>query len=383
MALKTKVLIVGAGPAGAACAISLQKAGVDCLLVDRQSFPRVKLCAGLFTQKSQRCLLELLGQNAYRECMDACLMSHENEFSIYKGQTCLVTTRLDPPITLINRPKFDAWLVNHYVSLGGKFCNGLELTDLNGQAKTAVFRECEVEYEYLIAADGANSTMERILAKQYPELFHRKAKSALSLEINVDRADVDVTGVNIHLDIISNSYAWTFAKGEKVCMGLVKQSDDTTDANETMRRFMNDLKVRNQQKYPLQGAMIPVGTYMTRPAFRDNIIFVGDAAGFVEPLTDEGIYYALQSGSDAAKAFNSNAKPVDCYLKQTKRLKRMIDIGQFYQRLLEKPWAVNLLYKHAHKHPGFVAYFYETRIEQGCMDSFWKIVLHYKQNKKR
>ena len=383
MALKTKVLIVGAGPAGAACAISLQKAGVDCLLVDRQSFPRVKLCAGLFTQKSQRCLLELLGQNAFRECMDACLMSHENEFSIYKGQTCLVTTHLDPPITLINRPKFDAWLVNHYISLGGKFCDSQELTDLDEESKVAVFRERKVEYEYLIAADGANSTVERILAKQYPELFRRKAKSALSLEINVDRADVDVTGVNIHLDIIPNSYAWTFAKGEKVCMGLVKQPDDTTDANETMRRFMNDLKVRNQQKYPLQGAMIPVGTYMTRPAFRDHIMFVGDAAGFVEPLTDEGIYYALQSGYAAAKAFAANGKPVDCYLKQTERLTRMIDIGQFYQRLLEKPWAVNLLYKHAHKHPGFVAYFYETRIEQGCMDSFWKIVLHYKQNKKR
>ncbi len=42
----TDVLIVGGGPAGASCAWSLQRQGVDCLILDRQSFPRLKLCAG-------------------------------------------------------------------------------------------------------------------------------------------------------------------------------------------------------------------------------------------------------------------------------------------------------------------------------------------------
>jgi len=383
MALKTKVLIVGAGPAGSACGIYLQKAGIDCLLVDKHSFPRVKLCAGLFTQKSQKCLLDLLGQTHYDECMDACLMSRESEFRLFKGQTCLVTSHLDRPITLISRPKFDAWLVSHYISLGGRFYDGQELIDLDVQKKVAVFRKEEVEYEYLIAADGANSTVERILARQYPEQFHRKAQSALSLEINVDRKDVDITGVNIYFDVVPKSYAWAFSKGEKVCLGIVKQPDDKSNVNEPMRQFLNDLKVQNLQNYPLQGAMIPVGTYMDSPVFHDSIMFVGDAAGFVEPLTDEGIYYALQSGCYAAKAFEENSDPMDYYLKSTCYLKRMIDMGRFYQRLLEKSWAVDLLYKHAGKHPGFVAYFYETRIEQGNMDSFWKIVLHYKLNRKR
>ena len=352
------------------------------MLVDRQSFPRVKLCAGLFTQKSQQCLLELLGQDQYEECMAACLMSRESEFRLIKGQITLVTCHLNRPITLIDRPKFDAWLVNHYVSLGGQFYDGYELIGLDVEKNKVVFRNRdEVEYEYLIAADGANSMVERIVAKQYPKNFQRKAQSALSLEINVDRADVDVTGVNIYFDVVPNSYAWAFAKGEKVCLGLVKQPGDNTNVNEAMRQFLDGIKLRNQQNYPLQGAMIPVGNYMSRPVFC-NIMFVGDAAGFVEPLTDEGIFYALQSGYLAAKSFEVGSTPTYHYLNHIPYLKRMIDMGRFYQRLLEKPWSVKQLYKYAGKHPGFVAFFYETRIEQGRLDPFWKILLNYKLKKK-
>ena len=58
--LKTKVLIVGAGPAGTSCAIRLQQLKQKCILIDNQVFPRNKLCGGAWTQKTSRVFKEII-----------------------------------------------------------------------------------------------------------------------------------------------------------------------------------------------------------------------------------------------------------------------------------------------------------------------------------
>lgn len=375
--MKVKVLIIGAGPAGSACGIRLQQSGVECMLVDKQQFPRAKLCAGLFTHKSQICLKNLIQEDKYDTCMRASLMSKEETFSLYNGNNKLVTCKPTNPITLINRPKFDEWMVEYFISLGGRFRDGTELIDVDCDRKVAVLKDTEVEYDYLIAADGANSVVEKSVARQYPTSFKRKAKSPLCLEINVDRADLNMTGVNIFFGVVQNSYAWVFSKGQEVCIGLVKLYDTDFDANTAMRKFVSDLNIKNPQKYPLRGAMLPIGNYLKRISFR-HVLFVGDAAGLVEPLTDEGIYYALQSGVYAAESIIESDIPDMIYEKKVKYLKRLIDKGGYYQNLLEKKWATRFFFKNAGKHPGFIRHFYDTQIENTCLDSFIQIILKYK-----
>jgi len=376
--IKTNVLIVGAGPAGAVCGIRLQQAGIECMLVDRMKYPREKLCAGLFTHKSQFCLKQLIGDKKYESCMNYSLMSQEDTLSIYKGKHHLFSCKPKDPITLLNRPRFDEWLVEHFVSLSGRFRDGEELIGIDIHHHIAEFQDFEMEYSYLIAADGNNSTVERLLALQHPDTGARKNPSALCLEINVDRADLDMKGVNIFLDIVPNSYAWVFSKGEQVCVGLIKLADKQFNVNNTMRRFMSDLNIKNPQKYPLKGAMIPVGNYMPTPAY-GNILFVGDAAGLVEPLTCEGIYHAMQSGVYAADSIiDTSCPPSVGYNKKLTYLKKLIDKGGYYQHFLEMPWSVNMFYKHAAKHPNFIRFFYDTQIEHASLDSLWKIILKYK-----
>ncbi|MCR4769261.1 MAG: NAD(P)/FAD-dependent oxidoreductase [Bacteroidaceae bacterium] len=375
--MKTNTLIIGAGPAGSACAIKLMKAGIECLLIDKQSFPRQKLCAGLFTQKSQNCLKNLVGETAYEECMSQSSKNEEEYFNIFdKSHKLIVSCKPSKPITLVDREKFDQWLVNHFISLGGQFKDNTTITEIDFVQQIAKTADTEIQYEHLIAADGANSHIEHLLAREFPDTFSRKRKSSMCLEINTEKEDLDMKGVNIYLNIIPDSYAWVFSKKEKTCVGLVKLPDHDFDVNSAMRRFIQELKVQHVEKYPLRGAMLPIGAYMEKP-YHWNTLFVGDAAGFVEPLTGEGIYYALQSGTYAAEAIIDKGDTNRLYLEKTKYLTQLIDKGQKYQNMLESASKRNFFCRHAGKHPNFISYFYDTQIENGCLDSFWKIVLKY------
>lgn len=375
--MKTNTLIIGAGPSGAACAIKLMSKGVDCLLIDKQSFPRQKLCAGLFTQKSQDCLKKLVGDEKFQDCLSNTLSSEEKDFNLFRNSTLLVSCKPKEPIKLVEREKFDQWLVNYYISLGGQFKDNTLMTDIDFVQQIAMIGETQIQYEYLIAADGANSFIEHLLSKKYPNTFKKKDKSSMCLEINVDKADLDIKGVNIYFDIVPDSYAWVFSKGNKTCIGLVKLPNHDFDVNSAMRRFIQDLKVQNIEKYPLRGAMLPIGAYMKKP-YHWNTLFVGDAAGYVEPLTGEGIYYALQSGVYAAESIIEKGDTNQLYLKKTYYLTQLIDKGQKYQNMLENTSKRNFFFKHAHKHAKFISYFYDTQIEHGCLDSFLKIIFKYK-----
>ena len=386
-------LIIGGGPSGSSCGISLLNGGASCCIVERSSFPRIKLCAGLFTGKSQDCLKSVLGQDAYDDVMRKVLMAKEDTFSLYRGMKSLVSCNLqkegnqplslrntDCRIRLVNRPLLDEQLIKYFVSLGGMLVENDAVKDIDFDNKVAVLASGRtIRYEHLVAADGANSTTEHLLAR-HDEGFARKGRSAMCIEINVDRSDLDIGGVNIYFDIVKGSYAWVFSKGEKVCIGLVKlpwQSD--VDVNRTMLSFCEKLGVKNMDKYPLRGAMLPFGNILPVPVWKDSVFFVGDAAGLVEPLTGEGIYYALQSGQYAAESIIADS--TEMYLHKVAYLHALINKGRYYQSLLEKKFTSKFFFRHAHRHPRFISQFYLSQIEHASLDSFMKIVWKYKRKK--
>ena len=145
--ISVKVLIVGGGPSGSTCGITLQKAGVDCCIVDKAKFPRVKLCAGLFTHKSQKCLLDVLGPADYAEAMRQVLASEEEEFGLWMRDKNLIScnqpatakllgvpqdgTGWDGHIRLVNRPVLDNYLLRYYQRLGGKILEGDGLKEID------------------------------------------------------------------------------------------------------------------------------------------------------------------------------------------------------------------------------------------------------------
>ena len=378
--VEVHTLVIGGGPSGSSCAIAAARRGLSTCLVEARRLPRVKLCAGLFTGKSQQALLHLLGDDDYATLMRKVVCSEETYFALFDGMKCLVSCTPYRPIVLIDRPEFDYQLTQYYTSIGGTLIEGDALVSVDFDAHVATLQSGkEVKYQYLVAADGANSKVEHLLtAAKGKANFKPKTRSAMCIEVNVDRQDLpDASGVCIHFGIVPDSYAWSFAKGEKVCLGLVKLVGQTFNAQQAMTKFMTDLGVRNIDRYPLRGAMLPFGNIMPRPVCGD-VYFVGDAAGLVEPLTGEGIYYALQSGIDAGESVGD----ADEYLKRNDYLVRLIRKGGKYQKMLEMRAARQLFVSHASRHPGFITHFYSTQIDEGCLDSFFTIWRKYRNTKR-
>ena len=389
MARHFNTLIIGCGPAGSACGISLNKKGIENCIVEKFTFPRVKLCAGLFTKKGQDCLLSLLDKDAYKAAMQESLMAREAIFALHKGLDEFVSCDLTVPdnqpksvrnsdcrIVLVDRPKLDEFLARHYVATGGTLIEGDSLVSIDFAQKTAFLRSGEqISYDHLVAADGANSRTANLLAKHDPN-FRNKPANGLCLEINVDRADLDVMGIHIHFDVVPRLYAWVFSKGEKVCIGLGKHPDTDIDAVATMRQFCEDLGVRNMDKYPIRGAMLPFGKVMAKPVWDKHLIFVGDAAGLVSPPTGEGIYFALKSGIYAAEAI-AEGNP-SAYNRKVTFLRRIIEQGQKYQELTESPGKMEYVYENAGAKHRFFSHFYLSQIEHPGLSPFWQVAMKYK-----
>lgn len=364
---KTDVLIIGAGPAGSACGISLLKAGVDCLVADKAMFPRMKLCGGLFTKKGQDCLHDILGDEAWRECMEESVMGREENFAMWHNYELVVRVKLDNKMVLIDRPTFDSFLVQHYKKIGGAMIEGDGLKSVDFDAHRATLESGEeIEYKRLVAADGVNSTVGHLLAKA-DKRYKYSDENGFCIEVFVDEEDCDIEDVNIYFNLVPEAYAWVFKKGKKHAIGLGARIKKKHDLRKVQLEFMKRLGVRNIDKYPLRGALIPSEVRPSEWKHAD-VLFAGDAGGFVELLTYEGIYYALRSGQLAAESISKGV----AYSKLVKPIYNKMKHGSFFQRFFFWDPFFKVFSKYGHSHGRFVAQFYTENIDNIPSVPLWK-----------
>ena len=167
----------------------------------------------------------------------------------------------------------------------------------------------------VIGADGANS----IVAKSLNLMQKNVSKAyAIEGEIFVDDKVYEQYKETIALDwgTLTNGYGWVFPKKDHLSVGVggpFSLSKQIKTYYETLiQKF--DLKVKETKS--LQGHTIPFRQNNSK-IFTDYSLLVGDAAGLTDPLTGEGIYYALKSGKLAADVvtefLNGNIKDLSLY----------------------------------------------------------------------
>ncbi|MFH1054694.1 MAG: NAD(P)/FAD-dependent oxidoreductase [Candidatus Altiarchaeota archaeon] len=281
------VAVIGAGPAGSTAARECTKAGLRTVLVEKEKLPRFKPCGGGLTAKT----LKALGFIVPKEYVLSRLSSvrlHYKELSIrYDSEETMVTT--------VERDGFDKLLADKAVDAGATLLEGTNVVEVKvsreGCEITAVGGD--ITTSVVIGADGVNSTV----AKNVRPPF-KPEDLVLAYEAEVPSKDAGGSVCDIYFDCGCMGYGWVFPKGNHTSVGLGGVLSGFRDSrrlfNEHMRRvgYNGDVDVHVH--------LIPIGSNRTETV-SDRVILVGDAAGFAEPLTGEGIYYAIRSGQLAAK----------------------------------------------------------------------------------
>ena len=284
-------IVVGAGPAGCAAAYDLAVAGQSVLLLDKSDFPRSKACAGGLTAKAVKTLrysIEPLVRAAVRR------VQLESE-----GLSTSLRSR-EPICVMTVRAEFDAYCLGKTIAAGADFRkisavreivrseNGVQVTTVDGTYRGS----------FLIGADGASGQVRRLCG----EGAWFSAGFALEVQTAIPQGEVDLT---FDFGSVPQGYAWVFPKGDHLNVGVYSQSCAAVTRSGLLHYVKQRLGVDATDhvtgQYLGMGAEA-CGVEYVRAGLRDRLLLVGDAGGFADPLTGEGIYGALLSGQAAAGA---------------------------------------------------------------------------------
>lgn len=284
------VAIVGGGPAGSSCAAFCAMAGLHSLVIDREKFPREKVCGDCLNPSCWPVLTRLGLVEKVRDLSHSKLGSVA--FIAIDGREVVVElpSGIDCEIS-VKRSLFDNLLLRRARELGADVREQTTVTGLNRNDRWKIETASGETFHarMLIGADGRNSTVAHLC-----NLLPRAARERVALQAHIPLPRN--FGNRIVLQFLREGYSGQAPVNEtQLNLCLV----GTPPAISKLRRW-----AERQFQLPADQGWRTI-TPLTRssvPAAHENLFFIGDAARVVEPFTGEGIYYALHSGELAASA---------------------------------------------------------------------------------
>lgn len=283
--------VVGAGPAGASCAAFCAAAGLSAVVIERENFPREKVCGDTLNPACWSVLrrLELCDRVKNLPHVPLTLV----EFIAINNASVQVNLPNDSaPEIAIKRSVFDQLLLARANELGAEVRGGVIVRAVEktrwGDWKLDLVTDT-VRCRALVAADGRNSTIARLR-----NLLPKPERERVALQSHLPLPND--FGRRVVLQLLPQGYSGQAPVNEcelNVCLvgrpgsiGRLKRWAE--------QRFQVSTTHPWRTVTPLTRAPIKPG--------HDTLLFIGDAARVVEPFTGEGIFYALRSGELAAAA---------------------------------------------------------------------------------
>jgi geranylgeranyl reductase family protein len=306
-----QVVVVGGGPAGAAAAITLARAGARVLLVDKARFPRDKCCGDGLTADALR-QLESLGLRP--DSVADWQPVHEVFVRSPVGRTVSFPLPDDGLFAVVApRAQLDAALLDVARAAGVKVADGHGLTGARavaGGVELDVDGLGTVAASYAIGADGAWSPLRKALGANQPGyLGDWHAFRQYFSGVGPAAADLWIW---FEPDLLPG-YAWSFPlPGGRANVGFGIQRDAGIPVRD-MKDMWPELLSRPAVREVLGDSAVPEGVHKAWPiparvdkmpltAGAGRALFVGDAACATDPMTGEGIAQALLTGRKAAEA---------------------------------------------------------------------------------
>jgi geranylgeranyl reductase family protein len=355
------VLVVGAGPAGAATAAVLAANGHGVTLIDRARSPIGKPCGELITPRAITAL-EASGIGAQR-LGDFHAVTHVRLTTATSSASTRWPSHDDFPDhgLVASRERLDGLLTDHAVAAGATLLRGHEATApivdrgfVRGAHVTGPNGEpIELRATFTVVADGANSRFGRALGTYrqptwpsalahraiYPSALHDAAEIEFVLDLT-DRAGTPITG-----------FGWMFPRGDgMVNVGVLMMSTSPSfrvvNPAHLLDRFVAEHAKRwhlaGEPMHPPAGGRIPLGGSVG-PAAGPTSLVVGDAVGAANPMSGAGVEYALETGLMAGGVLDEalrsgNAAPLQRYPRQlADRYASYHKVGRLIDRLLGRP----------------------------------------------
>lgn len=316
------VIVVGAGPAGSTTATYLAQQGYDVLLVDRHQFPRDKACGDAVPAGAIEILVHLgmgdeiqaaVERGEFYPLKSMLLVSpkgYELEAQFHKGKEggeSYVAPRL----------YFDALIQKHAVKSGAEFFQAKVTGPLleNGRvvgvnAKANGGGATKLRAKVVIGADGVTSSITRALRSKSNQ--HVDKHRAVAIRAYIEDLEEFPHQVEFYLyNEVLPGYAWIFPTGPgQANIGLGMRLDQFRNKKKSLEEMMNTFLAMPNIKKRLKrgGELRNVSTWQLNFGSQkhlqyvyDGAILVGDAAGFINPLTGGGIHNAILSAKLAAR----------------------------------------------------------------------------------
>ena len=294
--MRVDVAIIGAGPAGAMTALQLAGTGLKTALLEKKRVPRSKACGGAIPKACIEGLHQWLQPTVAAEAQRVRFGTGSRKFDI--------ETMLERPISLVDRKRFDHQLIEAARRRAGGdsvFRDDWPVETIDAARSGLTVRGPRsdiIEADFIVGADGANSLTARLLG-----LHHRKAEG-FAIDASVRTSQQTLAHfrdtIEFHCFAIPFGCGWIFPKGDRLSCGIGSLCKPFPSRGHMSRFLERSLPAGSIRSVQMRSHPIPIWNGFRRIA-SSRACLVGDAASLVNPITGEGIRYALKSGRLAAE----------------------------------------------------------------------------------
>jgi geranylgeranyl reductase family protein len=350
------LIIVGAGPAGSSAARLAGTLGLNTLLIEKEQFPRYKACGGAVTERA----LSYLGFDLPSDLCEATVFAARVH---YRGRS--IEAHKDQPIAnMVSRSAFDTYLLEKARETGVSVSLGEGVLELEEKGEVVEVSTNEGTYgaAFVIVAEGAQGTL-----KHHVRRRDGKNEYGVCLVTEVPCSEETAgrfpqDAIDIHFGIGGMGYGWVFPHGRYYSVGLGGLASSLRRPRDVLAEF---LRVNGfDGRHRLKGHVIPVGG-IRRTLGSGRVLLAGDAAGFLDSFTGEGIAYAIRSGQIGVEAISRA-------LSQGGHPR----LSRGYEAICEKEFGSNLRYslllaRLMHRFPG--VFFKLLAGDQEVIDNFARV----------